>query len=172
MAAPYAVAVTLEPAIGFDTFVAAHGAALSGFALLVSGNPHDAHDLVQDALIGLYPRWARVAAQGDPLAYVRRSIVNRHISVGRKLHRLVALGDRDVAQGDRAAEVTGRDWALRMVGRLPDRQRVAVVLRVLEDQDFATIAEVLGVSEANARKIVARGLAALRTQIGEERADD
>jgi RNA polymerase sigma factor (sigma-70 family) len=170
-AAEYAVGVALEPLAGFEQFVAANGRALGAFALMITGNAHDAQDAVQDALIGAYPRWRRIVENGDPLAYVRRSIVNRHISLYRKLRRLVAIGDRQVVIGDPTADLVGRDWALRLIKKLPDRQRIAVVLRVIEDQEFAVVADVLGVSEANARKIVSRGLAALRSLLEEGKTD-
>ena len=148
----YATAVAL-PTTSFEEFVANRGRALAGFALLVTGNRADAQDAVQEALIGAYPRWQRIAAQGDPSAYVRRSIINRHISLRRKLSRLVALGDTEQPAPDRTTELIGRDWALKLV------------LRVLEDQGFPEIAALMGVSEANARKLVSRGLAALRSEL-------
>lgn len=170
-AAEYAVAVALEPVTSFEDFVELHGRALGGFALLVTGNRADAQDAVQDALIGAYPNWSRIASHGDPVAYVRRSIVNRHISMRRKLWRLVTLGDNPAAVADPTTDLIGRDWALRLIGRLPDRQRIAVVLRVIDDQDFTRIAAVMGVSEANARKLVTRGLKALRTLLEEGTTD-
>lgn len=170
-AAQYAVAMAMEPEATFERFVAVHGRSLGGFALMITGSPADAQDAVQEALIGAYPRWKRIVERGDPLAYVRRSIVNRHISMHRKLWRLVALGDRQGVVVDPTAELVGRDWALRLIGRLPDRQRVAVVLRVIEDQDFTVVADVLRVSEANARKIVSRGLATLRSLLEEGSTD-
>ena len=166
-AAEYAVKVAVEPVATFADFVEIHGRALGGFALLVTGNRADAQDAVQDALIGAYPRWEQIASRGDPLAYVRRSIVNRHISMRRKLWRLVALEDRQRAVADPTVELIGRDWALRLIQVLPDRQRIAVVLRVVEDQDFAHIADAMGVSDANARKLVTRGLHTLRSLLEE-----
>ena len=152
----------------FEDFVAMHGRTLGGFALLITGNHHDAQDVLQEALIGLYPKWRRVVEQGDPLAYVRRSIVNRHLSAGRKLRRLVSLDHGRVPSTDPIRAVDGREWALSMLATLPERQRVAVVLRVMEGREFAEIADALGVSEGNARKIVSRGVAALRARPTEE----
>ncbi len=170
-AGEYAVAVALHPEATFERFVAMHGRSLSGFALMITGNASDAQDAVQDALIGAYPRWARIVENGYPLAYLRRSIVNRHISLHRKLWRLVALGSRETVVADPTADLVGRDWALHLIARLPDRQRVAVVLRVIEDQEFTVVADVLGVSEGNARKIVSRALATLRSHLEEGKTD-
>jgi RNA polymerase sigma factor (sigma-70 family) len=161
-----------ELSTSFETFVQLNGRALGGFALLITGDRQAAQDAVQEALIGAYPRWSRISANGNPLAYVRRSIVNQHISMHRKWWRLVALGDQQGVIADPSAELVGRDWALRLIGRLPERQRVAVVLRVIEGEDFADIAGVMGVTEANARKLVSRGLAALRRRLEEGNHDD
>lgn len=166
--AQYAWRVAVPSTSTFEDFVAAHGGTLSGFALLIAGNPHDAQDALQEALIGLYPKWQRVAEQGDPLAYVRRSIINQHLSAHRKLRRLVTLDQSRTPTTDPIRTVDGKDWAIRLIGTLPDRQRIAVVLRVMEEREFAEIADALGVTEANARKITSRGMAALRARLAEE----
>ena len=169
--AQYAWRVAVPSTSTFEDFVAAHGRTLGGFALLITGNPHDAQDALQEALIGLYPKWQRVAGQGDPIAYVRRSIVNRHLSARRKLRRLVALDHSRIPPADPMPAVDGKDWAIRLIAGLPERQRVAVVLRVMEEREFAEIADALSVSEANARKLVSRGMAALRARLAEENLD-
>ncbi|MFZ1384423.1 MAG: SigE family RNA polymerase sigma factor, partial [Propionicimonas sp.] len=62
-----------EPAtLSFEQYVATRSAALLRFAYLVTRNREDAHDAVQDALTGLFPRWRQVAARGQVDAYVRR----------------------------------------------------------------------------------------------------
>lgn len=105
------------------------------------------------------------------MAYVRRSIINRHLSARRKLRRLVTLEPSQLPATDPIPGVEGRDWAIRLIAGLPERQRVAVVLRVMEEREFAEIADALGVSEGNARKIVSRGMAALRARLTEEKSD-
>lgn len=169
--ADYAWTVAVPGTSTFEDFVAVHSRTLSGFALLVTGNPHDAQDVLQEALIGLYPRWQRVADRGEPLAYVRRSIINRHISARRRLQRLASLEHSRTPSTDPIPAVDGQDWALRLIATLPDRQRVAVVLRVMEDREFAEIAGLMGVSQASARKLVSRGTAALRARLAEENHD-
>ncbi len=155
----------LEPVLtGFEEFVAARSDALLRFAYLVCGDEHDAQDLVQDALVAVYPKWDRVALR-DPMAYVCRAIVNRNTSVWRKLRRLVVTADVDPGSVTPTGAVDDRDWALRLLATLPPRQRVAVVLRVLDDHDYAHVAAVLGVSETNARQLTSRGLAGLRSRL-------
>ncbi|HRA76415.1 MAG TPA: SigE family RNA polymerase sigma factor [Propionicimonas sp.] len=157
-------------AVTFEYYVATRTAALQRFAYLVTRNPEDARDVVQDALIGLYPRWREVSARGAVDAYVRRSIVNAQVSRWRRNHRVVTLAEPDVlAQApvspDASGPVADHDEALRLCATLPPVQRAAVVLRFYEDRSFAEIATILGCPEATARSHVHRALAALRARL-------
>jgi len=167
----------------FDDWVAARGPALVRFAALVTGQPGDAQDVVQDVLIAVYPRWKRLQEAGTTDAYVRRAIVNRHISLWRSLRRResptadIALEARRLGTDthdtapDPTSVLADADLAWRMCQRLPRVQRAAIVLRYYEDQSFATIAEVLGCTESTARSHVRRALAMLRAHL-EEVPDD
>ena len=54
----------------------------------LTGNPHDAADLVQTVLEKIGSRWSYVQEKtGDPLAYVRRSMANAHVSRWRRTRR-------------------------------------------------------------------------------------
>ena len=78
------VTVQGEGARTFEEYVRARSVALQRFAYLVTRHPEDARDAVQDALIGLWPRFDEVRARGDVDAYVHRSIVNASVSRWRK----------------------------------------------------------------------------------------
>jgi DNA-directed RNA polymerase specialized sigma24 family protein len=54
----------------FEEFVVARRAALLRTAYLLTGNHHDAEDLVQSALIKVVPKWKRI--RNSPEAYVRQ----------------------------------------------------------------------------------------------------
>uniref|UniRef100_UPI003F49A414 sigma factor n=1 Tax=Nonomuraea sp. CA-252377 TaxID=3240003 RepID=UPI003F49A414 len=51
---------------GFDDFVAEHTDALLRYGYVLSGNPHDAADLVQEALVRLCGAWPRVRRKDNP----------------------------------------------------------------------------------------------------------
>jgi hypothetical protein len=70
----------------FAAFVGAHGALLVHLAELLSGDPHDVADVTQAALEKAYLRWRRITAD-DPLAYVRRVLVNQHRDTWRRRRR-------------------------------------------------------------------------------------
>jgi len=164
-------AVVAAAGVGtFDDYVTTRSASLLRFAYLVTRNTEDAHDAVQDALIGLYPRWQQIAARGGVDAYVRRSIVNAHVSAWRKVRRLFPVEDPAVLSAapvvpDASQAVADADQALRLCGELPPLQRAAVVLRFYEDRTFAEIAGILGCPEGTARSHVHRALQTLRTKL-------
>src|SRR5690242_3776229 len=115
----------------FESFVRVRLSALVRYGFVLSGNPHDAADLAQEALARLGERWARVHAGGDPEAYVRTTMARLHISWWRRRRRehpmrtLPEHGYDDA--GIEAAAGDGAVW--RAVHDLPRRQRVVLVLR-------------------------------------------
>src|SRR5690348_16511182 len=77
----------LDPFAGFADFVQARGAALTRTAYLLTGSAAAAEDLVQDALVSAATRWRRLRASGDPVAYIRRTMVNHHVGRWRRTGR-------------------------------------------------------------------------------------
>ncbi|HEV2798431.1 MAG TPA: SigE family RNA polymerase sigma factor [Nocardioides sp.] len=154
----------------FDSWVAARGPALLRLAYVLTGNGVDAEDVVQDALSRALPRWSRISTVEDPDAYVRRMVVNAHVSRWRKVRRrevpVEVVHDRPVPPGVGAED---RDRLWRACRALPADQRTAVVLRFYEDLDYAEIAALTGVREGSVRSRVSRGIAAMRHELG---ADD
>jgi RNA polymerase sigma-70 factor (ECF subfamily) len=60
----------------FDEFYAAVFGRLVGQLYLVTGDPHDAEDVVQEALTRAAARWSRLREYAVPEAWVRRVAVN------------------------------------------------------------------------------------------------
>jgi len=162
----------------FEAYVAARGPALMRLAYVLTGNEADAQDVVQEALSRALPRWQRIAAADDPDAYVRRMVVNAHVSWWRKFKRKespvheVVLPDTHAGADDETVVRAGNDELWAACVRLPRDQRAAVVLRYYEQLSFAEIAALSGVAEATARSRVHRGLATLRTAMGLKGDDD
>jgi RNA polymerase sigma-70 factor (sigma-E family) len=153
----------------FEGFVRTRGPALLRYAHLVCGDGHQAHDLVQDALVKVHRRWPAVEVAA-PFAYTRRVITNEYLSWRRRLmSREVPAAFPSAA--DPAEPAPGEDFGDRalvwaVVKSLPRRQRIVVVLRYYEDLSDRDIAEVLGVAESTVRSQAARALAALRDHPG------
>lgn len=148
----------------FDAFVRSRHAALLRYGHLLTGDPHSAADLVQDALERTGLAWSRVIRADDPEAYVRRVMVNRHISVWRRRRRERLVADApESAYADRAAHAEDAMWdALATLAR---RQRAVLVLRYYEDLSEAEIARVLGCATGTVKSQAAKGLASLRVAL-------
>jgi RNA polymerase sigma-70 factor (sigma-E family) len=159
-----------QSAPDFDGWVAVRGPALLRLAYSLTGNTADAEDVVQEALSRALPRWQRISAVDDVDAYVRRMVINAHTSWWRKFRRrespVAELRDTvaDPPPGLLPDQRAGL-WAA--CQELPEVQRTAIVLRYYEQLDYAEIAELTGVREGSVRSRVSRGLAALRTTMGE-----
>jgi RNA polymerase sigma factor (sigma-70 family) len=133
---------------------------------LYCGDREAALDLAQEALARGCAHWRRVRAMDDQRAWFTRVALNLANSRWRRLRReRSTLGV--LAQ---PAPAPAPDMALALtlraaVSALTPRQRMAVVLRYFEDLDLASAALVMGCSQSTAKKLTARGLAALRQQL-------
>jgi RNA polymerase sigma-70 factor (sigma-E family) len=147
--------------VEFEDFVRARGPALLRYGYVLSGNPDDAADLVQEALLKLGDTWRRVRNKDNPEAYVRTIMARQHISWWRRRRR-EHLTD-EVPEGsytDRHA--TGELW--RELASLPRKQRTVLVLRYFEDLPDQEIADILGISCGTVRSQAFRALQTLRVR--------
>lgn len=144
----------------FDAFVRARLGPLLRFGLALTGSHDAAADLVQDALERTLLRWSRIESD-DPEGYVRRVMVNRNISLWRRLRR-ERLTDRVPEQeyDDRSAHPDQVLW--QAIGQLPPRQRTVIALRYYEDMSEAQIADVLGIAPGTVKSQASRAMAKLR----------
>ncbi len=149
----------------FREFVVSRARGLLRSAYLLTGNLADAEDLVQSALAKTYQAWNRIEDRKALDGYVRRAMVNTHISWWRR-RRLEEyptdeIPDLPVADTSGSSEL--RDSLQRAIDRLPQRMRAAVVLRFFEDMTEAEVADVLGVSQGTVKSTVSRAVAKLRS---------
>ncbi|MGH3445103.1 MAG: sigma factor, partial [Nocardioidaceae bacterium] len=68
----------------FAAYMSARQPSLLRTAYLLTGNRHEAEDLVQTALAKLYLSWDKVSRRELVDAYVRRILVNEHHSLWRR----------------------------------------------------------------------------------------
>ena len=148
---------------GFEDFAVQALPALLRFGHVLTGSPQEAEDLVQEALAKSLRRWRKARAD-DPVAYVRRVMVNTHVTRWRRWGGRIRLGEVPEAGADDARLARSQEWdALRRaLVQLPPKQRAVLVLRYLEDVPDQTIASLLGCRPGTVRSQAARGLAALR----------
>ena len=166
----------MDDLISFEDYVSTRSDGLQRFAYLVCGDAGEARELVQTALVAVYPRWVEVAGRGDPEAYVRRSIVNAQVTVWRRQRREWTTDDPAVLDragiDDLATQVADAELVSRLFAVLAPRQRAVLVMRFYERRSFGEIAEACGCAEATARSLVHRALVTLRAHISAGSGDD
>ncbi len=100
-------------------------------------------DLVQEAMIRAISRWPRDAPSGTFVSWVQTTMVRLHLNTLRRARReLAAVMRLGRERPFEAAEDRGE--LLDAVASLPPRQRVAVILRYLEDLPLEAIAQRMG----------------------------
>ncbi|MCX6398011.1 MAG: SigE family RNA polymerase sigma factor [Propionibacteriales bacterium] len=140
-------------------------------AYLLTGNVHEAEDLVQTALAKVYLAWDRVSKAQSVDAYARKILVNEHTSMWRRLWRqretVSDTSSYDVPVA--SAEYDGVGTALwTAVRSLPERQRAVIVLRYYEQLCEKETAEALGVTIGTVKSQSSRALDSLRTGLGNQ----
>jgi RNA polymerase sigma-70 factor (sigma-E family) len=128
----------------FEAFVGARYAALLRTAYLLTGDHHDAEDLLQQSLVKAIGAWKRI--HGDPEPYVRTILVRQNVSRwrGRRWRELTT--DRPPETGVLESGAEDRIALHRALGSLAPRQRAVIVLRYYEDLTEVQTAEALGIS--------------------------
>ena len=152
---------------GFREYVTSRSRSLLRTAYVLTGNRADAEDLVQAALAKTFLAWDRIEDSGALDGYVRKAMVNTHISWWRRRrldeYPTDEVPDRAVVDdaGD-AGDSDLQDTLRRAIDRLPQRMRAAVMLRYYEDMTEAEVADALGVSLGTVKSTVSRAVAKLR----------
>jgi len=159
----------------FRDYVLARGTALLRIAIMLTGNRADAEDLVQAALASTYLAWDKINDHAALDAYVRRAMVNTHISWWRrrKLEEYPTDELPELVVADHARDSDLAEVVRRALDRLPERMRAAVMLRYFEDMTEPEIAALLGVSLGTVKSTVSRAVAKLRvdTELGQDSGD-
>lgn len=147
----------------FRDFFLAESESLQRFATLLTGDPHQAADLAQEAMVRTYRHWRRI--QNDrPGPYARRIVVN----LVRSAHRYKKVRELKPAghQRDRVESEGGRvdEW-LRVSAALEDLspiRRATVLLRFYEDMSEHEISAALDRPLGTVKSDIHRALNQLR----------
>lgn len=156
----------------YEEFVDSRLPALLRYAVMLTGDPHLAQDLVQETMVRVQLNWRRVRRAESPDRYVRRMLTNQHVDWRRGpwFRRVLPQAEPDETRTvphDHATSSAERDEIWSWLARLPRRQRAALVLRYYEDLPDAEIAEILGCAVGTVRASISRALATLRADLVE-----
>jgi len=151
----------------FEDYVRGRSSSLLRTAHLLTGDRSDAEDLLQVALERLSRHWRRL--DGDPDAYVRRTMVNLATDRWRLRNRRPQqargeLLDEHPHGADPHRQVEQRLDLVRALRTLTPRQRAVLVLRYFDDLSEADTARAIGCSIGTVKSTCSRALARLRQQ--------
>lgn len=135
-------------------------------------DPDEAADTLQEALAIIWRKLDRVRAHPNPHALILKICIDAAYDTLRKrqrhqtqedpevLHKVKAPSDGSVSEKMIRKEIENE--ILQAVSRLPRKQASAVLMRIIQDEPYENIAQVLGCSEATVRTHVLRGRDRLR----------
>ncbi|PJE96709.1 SigE family RNA polymerase sigma factor [Streptomyces carminius] len=149
----------------FTAYVRERRASLYATAYHLTGDRHEAEDLLQSALFSTYRAWERISDKAAVGGYLRRTMTNLHISAWRrrKLNEYPteelpeAAGENDAMRGTELRAVL---W--QALARLPETQRTMLVLRYYEGRTDPEIADILNISVGTVKSSIWRSLRRLR----------
>lgn len=147
----------------FEAFVTARYDALLRTAYLLTGDHHDAEDLLQQSLVKAVGAWKRI--EGDPDPYVRTILVRQNVSRWRR-RRWRELTTDTLPETTLTDESLDDRLALhRALGVLAPRQRAVIVLRYFEDLTEVQTAEALGIAVGTVKSQTRDALRRLRREV-------
>lgn len=160
----------------FEALVLRHQQTAWNVAYRFLADRHQAEDVVQDAFLRIYEASDRYRDDAPFAAYLRKIVVRRCIDVARKRRPTLFGLFRSHPAEDRSPDTAlshreRRDQIRRAVANLPDRQRMAVVLKYLEGLDTRQTAHALETTPKAVERLLARARVTLGRELEEVEGD-
>lgn len=156
----------------FETVVASEAKRLYSLALSILRDGGEAEDAVQETLLKAWRSWHSVSRMDRPTAWLTRVCVNHCISRRRLLRtrgwpplELFEEGTDAPMRSGSTPEHVDMDRAYR---RLTLKQRAAITLNYRHGYSIDECAAFMGCRPGTVRTHVARGLATLRKELGDD----
>lgn len=163
----------------FSALMEQHFAMIYNLALRMSGNPDDASDLTQEAMIKLFKNIGAFEGKSKFSTWVYRVAANTCLDELRKIKRKKAVSlDAEYETEDGSVGYEAEDTAptpdvsaerselksivAKAVSRLGEEYRTAVILRDINGLSYTEIAEVIGCSVGTVKSRISRGRANLK----------
>jgi RNA polymerase sigma-70 factor (ECF subfamily) len=151
----------------FAEAVEAHKAMVYSIAWNFLRDRASAEELAQDVFLLLHKNWGTLQTRAHLVFWLRKVTAHRAIDFARKRNlraetTLDETGEPTVLERLHDSFLTS--YLGRMVASLPEKQRMAIVLRYQEDLEIDEIARVLGMKVNTVKTHLNRGLDMLRAK--------
>lgn len=145
---------------------ATHAPGVRRMAYLITGDPDEAEDLLQEAFVRLGGRLLTLRDPERAAGYVYRTVMNLARDHGRRLRRDRELGKRLSPEVSvEANDLEERDELWSALLRLPVRHRAVLFLRYYMDLSEVQAAEVLNCSTSAVKSLNHRASQSLKNQL-------
>jgi RNA polymerase sigma-70 factor (ECF subfamily) len=154
--------------VDFTSIVAENQSMVFSLALRFLRNREVAEELAQDVFLQCYRQIDRIEGPTHATSWLRRAICHRSIDELRKRRFRPAIGLSDVPEpvaAGRMPDLMLNSRLQELVGALPEKARMVVVLRYQEDLDPTEIAGMLEMPVSTVKSHLHRSLALLRGRL-------
>jgi RNA polymerase sigma-70 factor, ECF subfamily len=163
-------AAVLTPIATFDEFITRYQTELYRYSLQLTRKRADADDLYQETLLQAYHAFDGLHGAANHRAWLYRIATNTYLGSRRRFEREEPIDEAVEAEDERAhaENLEARDLlseVAALVDHLPEKQRVALVLRKYQGLGYQEIAASLNTSEDAARADVHQALRELRERL-------
>ena len=139
----------------YDELVKGHLSNTIGFFFKITGNRMAAEDLAQDVFFKLYRHLKKFRFESSFSTYLYRVNLNTANSwLKRNKWKNILHLDQAPEKSERDTELEN-EWTRKelwdAVAKLPNKQRIVVIMRVAEEMPYKDIAEVTGMKEGTAK---------------------
>jgi len=159
-----------------------HGRGLRLFARRYLGGPDEAEDVVQDVFVSVWKNAKRFdPSKGRAATWIYRIAANRCIDVRRWRKFRIFIGFEEAHEGFPSEDPDADAWigarqelaiVRASLDKLPERQRMALLLRAVADFDVPAIAEAMETSAGSVEQLLVRARRTLRAQLSEAGASE
>jgi RNA polymerase sigma-70 factor, ECF subfamily len=126
-----------------------------------------ADEIAQEVFLELYRRWHQIQSREHLVFWLRKVASHRCLDAVRKRKQHPETSLEESAEPtalERVHDPMLSTYLARMVASLPEKQRVAVILRYQEGMEPEEISEVLGIHVSTVKSQIARALELLRAK--------
>jgi RNA polymerase sigma-70 factor, ECF subfamily len=146
----------------FELFYAQHYSRVCGSLRTAFRDAQLAEDSTQEAFVRAFVRWPRVSRMERPAGWVWVVAVRVAYRRAGRAARVVELPPDPVPIAD---EIADRETLRLAIESLPDRQRVAIVLRYFADLPIADVARAMGCAPGTVKSTVHAALNRLNVEL-------
>jgi RNA polymerase sigma factor (sigma-70 family) len=151
--------------LSFEEFYEAYRQHLFTALCLVTGNRHEAEEIMQDSFVRVFERWESVAKMEDPEGYLFRASMNIFRNRYRRAVLAVQRTLSPARSTDDLAAVESRDEVVRLLRGLAPRERAAIVLTAIIDLSAEEAGRLLGIKASTVRALTTRARVHLKHEV-------